>query len=79
MLSSPCEYSEKELELIRHFGFGDVASNAYPPMIYNMMAVKAFMNNDHSNYAHSLRRCIRALETGSCYRMTPEWDALIQI
>lgn len=70
-------YSKKELELIEHFGFMDAAYNMQPPMLYMLMASKAFMMNDQTPWAHGLRRCIKAFEEGSTYRMTPEWDALI--
>ena len=59
---SKCEYSEKELQLAAYFGLTDLVENCFPSVAYMAMANKAFMDNDQSEYAHSLRRCIRALE-----------------
>jgi hypothetical protein len=75
-------YSEKELKLIAHFGMADIAYNIQPPLLYTMLAYKAFVTNDQTPYASALRRCLEALENvgfekGKVYRCTPEWDALI--
>ena len=78
MLRGLCEYSEKEQRLIEHFGFQDVAQNVFPPVLYPMMAAKAFIINEQGPYADSLRRLMAAFETGKAYRLTPEWDAMIQ-
>ena len=72
------EYSEKEWLLIDHFGFRTVSEHAFPPMIYSMMAIKAFTSNEQSPYVDSLRRCLLHLEAGK-YRMTPEFENLIQV
>jgi hypothetical protein len=69
-------YSEKELKLIDHFGFENAAAHVLPALLYPMMASKAFMMDDRTEYASALRRCLLAFEKGA-YRGTPEWDALI--
>jgi hypothetical protein len=74
-------YSEKELKLFAHFGMADIAYNMQPPMLYTLLASKAFIMNDQTPYASALRRCIKAFEATDrdeiVYRCTPEWDALI--
>jgi len=70
-------YSKTEMELFEHFGFADIAGNMQPPMLYTILASKAFMMNDQTRWADGLRRCLTAFEKGSAYRCTPEWDALI--
>jgi hypothetical protein len=69
-------YSETELKLIRHFGFENAVGHVLPALLYPMMASKAFMMNDQTQFASALRRCLLAFEKGA-YRGTPEWDALI--
>jgi hypothetical protein len=71
------EYSVAEMILFDHFGMADIAPNIQPPMLYTMLASKAFIMNDQTSWSDSLRRCITALEKGTTYRMTPEWDRLI--
>jgi hypothetical protein len=69
-------YSETELKLIEHFGFENAVGHVLPALLYSMMASKAFMMNDQTQFASALRRCLLAFEKGA-YRGTPEWDALI--
>jgi hypothetical protein len=71
------QYSPKEMELISYFGFADIAHLIAPDGIYRMMAEKAFLDGDQSSAAQSLRCCIKAM--GNIYRMSPEWDALIEM
>jgi hypothetical protein len=75
-------YSEKEMKLFAHFGMADIAYNMQPPMLYTMLAYKAFVTDDQTMFAAALRRCLVALENvgfekSKVYRCTPEWDALI--
>jgi hypothetical protein len=79
MLDEGFKYSEKELLLIKYFGFAEIAERIAPSVLYNMMASKAFLNNDQSMYAESLRRCLRALGNSRPYRTTPEFEDLIVI
>ena len=71
------EYSEAEMALFEHFGMADIAQNMQPPMLYTVLATKAFILNDQTPWSDSLRRCLLAFEKGTAYRMTPEWDKLI--
>lgn len=69
------QYSEAEMRLIKHFAFEDICQNIPPFSMYRMMAEKAFICNEQSAMADSLRLCMVSFETTN--RMTPEWDALI--
>jgi hypothetical protein len=73
------EYSKKEQELIAYFGYSDISasSTCNSLSLYLLMVKKAFMNDDRTVAADSLRRCMANF--GKIYRMTPEWDALIKI
>lgn len=77
------KYSEKEEKLIRYFNVADAANSKTvgANTIYNMMVMEAFLRDDRTEYAESLRRCVRALNSPSeqIYRMTPEWDNLITV
>lgn len=78
------EYSKKELALLSHYdsAIGDISHFFVPSYLYNMVARIAFIQPvllDYTRvvYDDSLRKCLRAFDDNSIYRMTPEWDALI--
>jgi hypothetical protein len=75
------KYSDKEIKLIKHFGFEHLINtdSIVAPTLYRMMAEKAFLDAEEGLYAQSLRRCIIAFNTGSVFRNTPEWDKLIEV
>lgn len=77
------KYSPAEILMITtHFGFGNLVNHCEPLPLYRMMVEIAFMTNDQTWGAHSLRRCMEALNNQGrmkIFRMTPEWDALIRI
>jgi hypothetical protein len=55
------EYSEKEHELIAYFGWSNIAPMIAPHGLYEMMANKAFLDEDNGPAAQSVRRCLKAL------------------
>ena len=73
------QYSAKEMEMIKWFGFEKLVESLYPWSLYKMMVEKAFIDNDQSWWAHGLRRCIKALNQGNIYRSSKEWDDLIYL
>lgn len=73
------DYSQRERALIEHFGFSDVADRMEPPVLYRLMAEKAFCENLKGDAVDSLRRCLTAMNRSSCYRKTKEWDEMISI
>ena len=75
------QYSEKELKLIKFFGFDDLAEKEIfnPPELYKLMVEKAFCKNLTGKEVESLRRCYNALIKCKVYRMTKEWDNLIDV
>jgi hypothetical protein len=75
------EYSQKEIDLFKYFGYDDLAScrSITVPVIYSMMVEKAFLCDMHGKPVESLRRCQKALNSRSVYRLTPEWDAMIEM
>ena len=80
----PYYYSEKELELFKHFDIDDVLKNpsAPPVLIYaTVLPYIALMNYDRIDVRviDSLRRCIKAIEKSNPHRETEEFDALIRI
>jgi len=70
-------YSEKEMAIFTYFGVGDIASFIDFQNIYKMAMLNAFIRNDQTFYSESLRNCIKAWQECKIYRMTPEWEALI--
>ena len=75
------QYSEKEWELFRIFGVDQVAGECAAPQIYRMMVETYFIGDKEfpNDAVESLRRCFRALMKFDVYRLTPEWDDLIQL
>jgi hypothetical protein len=69
-------YSSKELELIRHYELEDVSTHLRPWAMYQAMAVRAFLQDDRSAYAETLRRCLEFLQKPTANRMTPGFEAL---
>ncbi len=73
-----CDYSESELKLINHFQMASYLKCPAPD-IYKIMVIKAFVNNDTTVYAYALRKAANALLiVGTPYRMTKEFDSLIE-
>ena len=79
VLRDTFEYSPRELDLIAHFSMLDIAPHVIPIDLYKLMVHKAFLDDDRTPWADSLRRCWKALHDDSpcIYRLTPEWDDLI--
>lgn len=80
-------YSEKEMKLIAKLEMLDVMESKFivPPLLYNMMAMKCFMDGRNDEISDSVRRCLIALSNHTesnknpVYRLTQEFDDLIQI
>lgn len=72
-------YSTKEKELFDSLGMGHLTETINPPHLYKTAAVLAFSDGREGKDVDSLRRCVRALEQCSPYRLTEEFDALISL
>ena len=73
------EYSEKELELFKHFDCLELAKEAYISVfhVYERCIVHAFLKNDSSAYAIALRKCYIKFREGTFDRLTEKWDVLL--
>ena len=71
------DYSRKELALIKHYGFEDLIPSVPPVSLYRVIIEHAFIRGEENAFQYSLRRVARALQQCRPYRMTPEFDALI--
>jgi hypothetical protein len=72
------DYSEKEKQLIKAFGYENLLT-VVAPTLYRMMVEKAFINDMKGPHVESLRRCAKALQECKIYRLTKEWDDMIQL
>lgn len=71
------DYSENEWKLIGRYGFSFMSDDTIsPPLLYQLMAAKAFILNDQGPAAMALRRGLVALNNMQP-RLTPEFEALI--
>jgi hypothetical protein len=70
------QYSEKELKLIEQLGYMDLPS-VEPIVLYRIMAMDLFKRNETGVLVDSVRRCLNAIDNGTPYRLTPEFDELI--
>ena len=77
MLSKSCEYSLAEWRLIRYFDMEVIAPELFPGVLYQAMAIRAFLDHDESVFADALRCVLHAMNELSPKRLTPEFDALI--
>ena len=74
------KYSEKEWELISHYGYNRVAEHMDPIIVYRAIAIDIFVDGGcYDEYAESVRRCIIALQSGTARQNTSEFDDLIVV
>lgn len=72
------DYSEGEIQLIKHFGYMDIAPHLDPVNLYRLMVNRAFLKDMQGPMVEALRRAANALEACKIYRMTPEWEKLLE-
>lgn len=71
------KYSDKEQQLINALGFGDFL-NQEPATTYRTVALHCFSKNLRGPLADSVRKCYNAMTEGTPYRLTQEFDDLIE-
>lgn len=72
--------SEKERAMFTALGLEGQLWLPLPVSSFYEMAVRrVFLGNMQGPAVESLRRCVKALDTGKIYRGTFEWDSLIQL
>ena len=75
-------FSDKEKRLLRHFGIVESLFETKGigcHSIYNLAFHEALIRTESGCYIESLRRVAKVLRDCSIYRMTPEFEALIQL
>ena len=76
-------YSDKERKLLNWFDIPDAVidcSSCAAPTLYRMAVENAYLDQyTYGCETESLRRCAKALRDCSVYRLTPEWDAMIDL
>lgn len=76
-------YSEKEIQMIKELGFLDLAidtaGNLSELSMYRLMVQSVFIAGSAGPAVESLRRCMKAFVDCKPYRMTKEFDDLIQL
>ena len=80
-MTDPRNLSDAERHLIEAAGFGYLIDavergSLMAPMLWNVIAMRVFVDDVRDSRADAVRRVVRALESTSVYRMTPEFDAL---
>jgi hypothetical protein len=80
------DYSEKEFAMIKSLSphwakliESDKTSSVMPPQLLSIVALQCFIDNSSGPAVESLRRCVRACQNCKPYRMTKEYDDLIQL
>jgi hypothetical protein len=79
MLSNNIQYSANEMLLFKHYGIDDICQQLMPHNMYRMMAERAFITNEQSEYADAVRRGLAAMNRYQPCRMTPDFDKLIAV
>lgn len=76
------EYSETELRLIKACSksWCEIAltTNMSPPILYDVLAADALVENKQGPHIEALKRAIMAIRNCSPCRMTPEFDKLCE-
>lgn len=70
------QYSKKEQELFTALGYSDLLSQE-PVVLYRMVALNLFKEGNSGILVDNIRRCLNALDKGTPYRLTEEFDDLI--
>jgi hypothetical protein len=78
-MNNNIEYSLNEMLLFKHYGIDGICQQLMPVNMYRLMAEKAFLVNEQSEYADAVRRGLAALNNSQIYRMTPDFDKLIAV
>ena len=72
------KYSNKEQKLINALHFGDFLEQE-PSVTYKTLALHCFSKGLQGILAESVRRCYNAMQEGTPYRLTKEFDDLINL
>lgn len=79
-------YSKKEFAMIKKLSpfwanLIETGKNdsVMPPEVLKLVAMECFLENKQGKAVDSLRRCVRANRNCDPYRMTPEYEALIEL
>ena len=70
------QYSKKEQELFITLGYSDLLTQE-PAVLYRMVALNLFKEGNIGILVDNIRRCLIALDKGTPYRLTEEFDDLI--
>lgn len=70
------QYSKTEILLFQRLGYGDLLTQE-PVVLYRMVALNLFKQNETGFLVRSIRRCLNAIDNGTPYRLTKEFDDLI--
>lgn len=70
------QYSKKETLLFQQLGYEDLLTQE-PAVLYRMVALNLFKQNETGVLVDSVRRCLNAIDNGTPYRLTEEFDDLI--
>lgn len=73
-------YSQKEQDLFRSLGYENLMSIIdIPPNLYSIAAIECFVSDLSGKSVDSLRRCLKAIHNLHPYRLTDEFDSLIEL
>ena len=72
------QYSKKEILLFQQLGYEDLLTQE-PVVLYRMVALNLFKEDCYTKgfLVESVRRCLNAIDNGTPYRLTEEFDDLI--
>jgi hypothetical protein len=75
--NSKMKYSQKEQQLINALHFGDFL-NQEPATTYRTLALHCFAKGIQGSLSESVRKCYNAMVNSYPYRLTQEFDDLIE-
>mgnify|MGYP001335375211 CR=1 FL=1 len=72
-------YSEAEIRMFKALGFNYLLFCQYaPPLLYEIVMKCCFIANMEGDDVDALRRGCKALVDGNPYRLTKEFDSLLE-
>ena len=72
-------YSDAERKMFKALDLEYLLEHLEPPALYRAAIEQVFLNETTGAAVDSLRRCAKALTVSKPYRMTPEFDLLINL
>ena len=73
-----CEYSKNEMKLIKEFGLESFSMRTMPNLLFREMAIMCIKEDRKGPEVQAVRNAVIAIDNCSPYRLTDEFEKLIE-